>query len=132
MTALNEITAILAAVLMLLVARGFVPYLHWRDVDAAGLMRMSIVLLSGLSLARMAWWDLLRPLLGLLEIMPPTTATLLGQSLNAGFNLVTAAAAVAALGALHRSIPVEYRGQYTWLTAPRYPHRTGLLRRMLK
>jgi hypothetical protein len=118
---LSGISGILASVTMLLVARGFVPYLRWRIWDDIAYMRLSIVLLSALSVTRMAWWDVLRPAMGSAMLMKPFRPDILSQSINAGFNLLTLAAAVAALAALHHSIPLRFRNRYNWFTAPFYP-----------
>lgn len=132
MTFANEITALIAGTLMLLVARGFGPHiLPSRRASAGSLMRLAVMLIAIKSLIRMAWWDLARPLLGWAGIMPPLRMPLFAEWLNAGLNSVTAAAALAALAALHRSLPAVDRARYSWLTAPFYPRhlRLALFRR---
>jgi hypothetical protein len=125
----NALTAGVAFVLMLLVARGFGPYLRFRGAEPPDLMRLALVLVAAKTLLRMAYWDLVRPLLGWLEIMAPYAMTLRGQVINTGLNMIAIAAALAALAALHRSLPEADRRQYNWLTAPFYPRTINLFRR---
>lgn len=125
----SNIIALLAGALMLLVARGFAPYISLGARDPASLMRLSIVLISGTILARMLWWDVVRRVLGHLELMPPVHWTYAGMTANTLFNSLTALSAVCALAALHRSLPLEERANYNWLTAPWYPRRWQLFLR---
>lgn len=127
----NNISLLLAGGLMLLVARGFAPHIRLTGQDAGSLMNLSVVLVSAMTLVRMAWWDGLRPLLGWLGYLPAVEWTRLGVAMNTGFNLLAAAAALCALGALHRSLPPEERAHYNLLTAPFHPRRWQLFRRDL-
>lgn len=120
-------TALIAFVLMLLVTIGFAPHLRLRGHDADSLMSMFIASCSGLVWVRLLWWSLLRPLFGYLEWMGPTLFTVMGQSVNTGFNTWAILAALAALGALHRSLPIDQQQHYSWLTVPFYPRRFKIL-----
>lgn len=125
----NSIAGAVAVLLMSLVARGFAPHIRVGAHDAPALMRLSVVIVSAMTLLRMAWWDGLRPILGYLGHMPPVVWTTPGIVANTLFNLLAAAAALAALGALHRSLPDEDRAGYTWLTAPFYPRKWQIFRK---
>jgi hypothetical protein len=48
---------------------------------------------------------------------------------NPMFNLGTIVAAICALVALHRSLPPDEQPHYSWLTAPFFPRRIGLMGR---
>ena len=125
----SNITALIAAALMLLVARGFAPYISIGARDPASLMRLSIVLVSGTILTRMLWWDAIRRVLGRLGAMPEVQWTLPGMAANTVFNSMTILAALCALAALHRSLPDDERHRYNWFTAPWYPRRWQLFLR---
>jgi hypothetical protein len=122
----SNATALIGAALMLLVARGFAPYISLGARDAASLMRLSIVLVSGTIFLRMLWWDAVRRTLGYLGYMPELHWTLGGTAANTLFNAMTIAAALCALAALHRSLPEAEQAEYNWFTAPWYPRRWQL------
>lgn len=123
----NVATALIAFVLMLLVTIGFAPHLRWRGQDANSMMSIFVAGSSGLVWARLLWWSLLRPLFGALAWMPPSVFTLSGQAINTAFNLAAIVVAIAALGALHRSLPLSERYYYNWLTVPFYPRRFNII-----
>lgn len=125
----NVVTAIIAFLLMGLVTIGFAPHLRLRlkDHDANSLMSAFVALTSSLVWVRLLWWSLLRPLAGAWEWLPPGVFTLSGQAINTGFNLWAIAAALAALGALYRSLPLPERDHYNWLTVPFYPRRFSIV-----
>lgn len=121
--AANVVTAVIALALMALVTIGFAPHLRLRGHDANSLMSIFVAASSGLVWVRLLWWSLLRPLLGWIGWMDPMTFRALGQSINTGFNLWAIVAALAALGALHRSLPASEQQHYNWLTAPFFPRK---------
>lgn len=125
----NVVTAIIAFLLMGLVTIGFAPHLRLRlkDHDANSLMSAFVALTSSLVWVRLLWWSLLRPLAGVWEWLPPSVFTISGQAINTGFNLWAIAAALAALGALYRSLPLPERDHYNWLTVPFYPRRFSIV-----
>lgn len=111
--------------LMLLVTIGFAPHLNFREHSANSLMSTFVAMSSGLVWLRLLWWSLLRPYLGTIGWMAPATFSVSGQIINSTFALGAIIAALAALGALYRSIPTAHRRNYNWLTAPLYPRRNN-------
>lgn len=131
MTALiifHTTASIIAFALMALVTVGFAPHLRFRGHDANSLMSMFVALSSGLVWVRLLWWSILRPGLGEMGLMAPAVYTAPGQIINGMFAVWAIIAALAALGALHRSLPEPERTYYNWLTAPFYPRRACLWR----
>ena len=122
----NEVTAVIAVVLWMLVTRGFAPHMRMSGHDAGSLMRTCIVLTSAVVWWRLLYWDIARVLLG------GGVQSASGQAVNTFFNCWAAGAAVLALGALHRSLPPEARKHYNWLTAPFYPGRCSAIWRIWK
>jgi len=120
---LNVVSAFAAFLLMALVTIGFAPHLRLGGTDANGMMGRFVALVSSLVSVRLLWWSLLRPLLGETGHMPEVSYSLSTNMVNTGFNLWACAAALAALAALHRSLPVGDRDQYNWFNAPFYPRR---------
>jgi hypothetical protein len=124
MSYMNEVSALIAMFLMALVLRGLGPYVRIRpNLNKYDLMRLSVFMVSALAVSRMFWWDLLRPFLGTVGVMPPADQNIWWELLNTGFNIWAAMAALAALAALHRSLPASEREYYNWLTAPFFPGR---------
>lgn len=123
----NVVTALIAFALMALVTIGFAPHLRFRGHDANSLMSTFVAASSGLVWVRLLWWSLLRPLCGYFGWLPPSVFTLSGQSINTFFNIWAIAAALAALGALHRSLPLSERYYYNWLTVPFYPRKFSII-----
>ena len=115
--------AVIAVFLMLLVTIGFAPHLRFRGHDANSLMSAFVALTSGLVWVRLLWWSILRPFLGAAGFMTPGVFTWSGQTVNAVFAFWSVVAALAALGALHRSLPLAQQNHYNWLTAPFFPRR---------
>lgn len=122
--------AVVAVALMLLVTIGFAPHLRFRGHDANSLMSAFVALTSGLVWVRLLWWSILRPSLGTAGIMNPAVFTVSGQAVNAIFAFWSVVAALAALGALHRSLPIAQQNRYNWLTAPFFPRRGPCLWRV--
>ena len=118
---IHSALAVAAVALMLLVTIGFAPHLRFRGHDANSLMSAFVALTSGLVWVRLLWWSILRPLLGSAGIMNPV---------NAVFAFWSVVAALAALGALHRSLPLAQQKHYNWLTAPFFPRRGPCLWRV--
>ncbi len=127
---IHSALAVVAVALMLLVTIGFAPHLRFRGHDANSLMSAFVALTSGLVWVRLLWWSILRPLLGSAGIMNPGVFTLSGQTVNAVFAFWSVVAALAALGALHRSLDEQDRKNYNWLTAPFFPRRGPCLWRV--
>lgn len=123
---LNNVTALAACALMMLVFRGYIPFVRLGCDSAASMSRLGVFLCSFAVLIRMMWWDLMRPTLGALGYMPNIRYEGFGIYANAMFNVLIGGAALLLLGALHRSIPARDRGNYNWITAVRYPKRWRL------
>ena len=125
--AANMITAMAAFVLMGLVAVGFAPHLKWRGHDANSMMSVFVAVVSGVLWMRLLWWSLLRPMLGAVGMMPPSTAAPWVYMINIGFDLGAIVAALAALMALYLSLPEDERKHYNLLTVPFYPRRFNVV-----
>lgn len=123
MTIANEITALLTAPAMLLVARGFWPHVTFRGETAGHAMRVAGAITWIALFFRMVWWDLARPLLGSAGWMEVAAYPPGGELTNAAFNLVALAASYFALVALLRSIPEPHRSEFNIFTATGYPPR---------
>ncbi|WP_226781976.1 hypothetical protein [Oceaniglobus trochenteri] len=123
---LNDITALIAFLLMCLVTRGYAPYLRPFGRDASSMIHLFVILTSSLVWCRLLWWDLTRPFLGLIGVMDPARSTVLGSLINGGFNIWAILAGWAALTALHRSLPTDERRDYSFLTVAFYPRRIVL------
>lgn len=119
----NEVTAVPAFILLLLVAVGFIPYIGFRGRDPRTLMRRSWLCLGFYTEFRLFYWDILAPSMSALGRWGDVSMTVSGSLMNASFNLVAIAAALMALASLHGAIPDDERSNYTWLTAPIYPYR---------
>lgn len=119
----NIATAFVAFILMALVTIGFAPHMRVRGDDANGMMGRFVALTSGLVWVRLLWWSLLRPLAGEVGLMSEITYSVSANVVNTGFNVWAILAALAALAALHHSLPVKDQPKYNWLNAPFYPRR---------
>lgn len=120
---LNIVTALVAMVLMLLVTIGFAPHLRFTGSDKTARMGLFVALTSGLVWVRLLWWSLLRPLVGLTDVMPSVNFSHSTNAINIGFNAWAIWAALVGLSALYRSIPTKDRHKFNWLNAPFYPRR---------
>lgn len=117
----NEFAAMITIPVLLLVMRGFMPFLWNRLVHseqyprAQIAMSVKMIILNPVLAVRMGYWDLWRP------FTTGNYGTLSGSLANAGFNFAILAAAICALYALYYSIPEEDRHGWNIFTAPFYP-----------
>ncbi len=122
----NIATALIAFALLTLVTVGFAPHLRLREHNANSRMSLFVAATSGLVWARSLWGSLLRPLAGELGWMQELSLTVADQAISTGFNLWAIVAALAALGALHQSLPEHERRNYNWITAPFFPRKLAI------
>jgi hypothetical protein len=89
-------------------------------VTPGTLMRIGVLAFHIKGFARIAWWDLFRPVYGLATLgeYPRSVSASL---FNIGFCLMAAIGSLFILAAFYRNIPKDKRGNYTLLTAPWYP-----------
>lgn len=118
---LNEITAVFALLIWLLVIRGFWPHLRLRGTGPLHFMVQGVSTISAVVVVRLVYWDIVRPALRLLELLPPIQQGLSYPLINGMFNSVTALAGYLILVGLHHTLPEEKRRFYSPLTAPFYP-----------
>lgn len=129
MNILTDLSALSALSLMLLVARGFWPYVRLRGHDPVNFLMQGMFIGSTVIAMRLGWHDLVRPFLIMSDLWmlePPSVATL---RINFLLNSATGIAAWRILVGLHASLPPEERPLYSWLTAPFYPKRINIFRR---
>ncbi len=127
LTFINSGTALIALTLMLLVTIGFAPHLKMRGHDADNLMSLFVAACSGLVWVRILWSSILYPIAGELGLMDPMVISTFGHIIRIGFNVWAIVAALAGLGALHRSLPVSEQANYSWLTVPFFPRRISVI-----
>lgn len=126
---LNEMTAVIALILMALVAKGFGSHMTLRGHSPVNYLMQGILIGSmGIS-GRIALYDFIRPVMRFYEVLPGPGMGIDTQLYNAGFNTLFALAAWRILVALHAALPEAARADYTWLSAPFYPRRINLFRR---
>jgi len=120
-TWLNEIAAIPALLIWALVFRGFWPHLRLRGTGPLHFMVQGVSVTSAVVVARLLYWDVLRPLLRAIDLLPPVTDTLHLALANGLFNSITALSGYLILVGLHHTLPADERRFYTPFTAPFYP-----------
>ncbi|MGC0225140.1 hypothetical protein [Pseudooceanicola nitratireducens] len=91
-----------------------------RDFAVVG-TRMALTILHLKGIFRIGWWDVVRPALGWVGVMPPSPNTTLTFSINLAFSVIAITASLIALTALWSLIPQEDRGKWSIFTAPFYP-----------
>lgn len=132
---LNEATAVVAFALSLLVLRGFIPYLlSTRDgrhsSDLVRYLSLGVSLMFLFALARLTYYDLWRTAGAYFRWIDAQQLNSTSQAANALFNFGVGWAAYFALLFLLHAIPASDRGGYNILTAPFYPRKCWLLRRI--
>ncbi len=131
MTHLNDLTAIVALLMMGLVARGFWPHVILQGHSPVNYLMQGIFIGSvGIS-GRIALYDVIRPAMRYMDYMPGSPLSVPIQMYNSGFNIFFALAAWRILVGLHASLPESERDKYSWFTSPFYPKRINLFRRNL-
>lgn len=129
---LNEITAAISVGILMLCARGFVPWiLLGSPRDPRTWVTLMALVGPTFGFFRMAYWDIYRPLRAYLLEGRMVVGSLEGTLINAGFNIGTGLTGLCGLLALYFAIPPERRTGWTIFTAPFYPEgfRIGLWRR---
>lgn len=134
---MNEVTAVVSFIMSLLVLRGFIPYLlsshdgrHNSDLVRHLSLGVSLMFLA--ALARLTYYDMWRTAGAYFHWIDAQQLNSTSQAANTLFNLGVGWAAYFALLFLLHAIPASDRGGYNILTAPFYPRKCWLLRRIKK
>lgn len=118
---LNEIAAVPALLLWLLVFRGFWPHVRLRGTGPLHFMVQGVSLMSVMLIGRLFYWDILRPFLRWHEYIPSIEQSVSNGLTNGGINTLTTIAGYLILRGLHHTIPESERRFYTPFTAAFYP-----------
>lgn len=132
MTWLNEITAIPALVVWLLIFRGFWPHLRFHGDGPLHFMVQGVSTVAVTLVGRLLFWDLFRPTLRVFGYLPPLQSDLTVSFANAGFNVAATIAGVLILIGLHRTLPPEDQAKFSIWRAPFYPDGILFFRKVKK
>ncbi|WP_417261696.1 hypothetical protein [Celeribacter sp.] len=119
---LNYFSALTAFLVLLLVARGFLPLLSMRKRDFLSYATLGIALIASATIGRAAYWDLTRLVVGP-EVWAAWVDASGGVTVNVVPNIMVLAGGVALLKARFLLIPEEDRANWNLFTAAFYPAR---------
>ena len=119
---LNEITAVPALLIWMLILRGFWPHLRFRGDGPLHYMVQGVSLVSAVLSMRLFYWDILRPGLRYADLLPEVEPTVSRALVSGGFNIATCVAGYLILRGLYQTLPEDDRPFYNVLTAPFYPN----------
>lgn len=121
LTAINEVTAIIAGLSFALVLKGLLPGVKEPMNTAVEYLSRGIFVIGGAIFARFLYWDVIHEIIRNFFPESLNTSRYVGTSLNSVWNLLLILGAWFVLRALLERVPEEDRKKWNVLTVAFYP-----------